>query len=177
MEQLKTILGEQIKDLPKDLQNHISSKVWLDSLNTICSPHHLNEDQLYTVQLETLLTLAMLADRSTLKQRLLEEGTISETTATQLTQEIEQKILAPMEDVFQSFEKAMNEEPKPEKEPAPTQTPPQTTSTPAIPTPVTPSKPPTPNFLNDKLTKIVSSPTPLERPAYKGPDPYREIPQ
>lgn len=201
MDDTQTIIKEQFKKLPKDIQDAILAVDLRDKLKMVSDKHKLLVDKAGVLENETMLVMLGLENHSAYPESIKKELGITSEQAQEITKDINEQIFLPIRESLKNIEKNNIEEA--EKEEVETSREGSTVTAPDTPIPpiATPEKkePPHPNLsdessggqvhssniFEDKLTKQVRTPKehvrldestnkPQEKKKPYSVDPYRE---
>lgn len=94
MDETQEIIKEQLKKLPKDLRDAISSVDLRDKIRKISEKHHLHIDQAGNLEDETVLVMIGLEPTADYKENLKRELNISRDRAQAITADMDKEIFA-----------------------------------------------------------------------------------
>lgn len=94
MDETQEIIKEQLKKLPKDLKDAISSVDLRDKIRKISEKHHLHIDQAGNLENETAFVMIGLEPTADYKENLKRELNISRDRAQAITADIDKEIFA-----------------------------------------------------------------------------------
>ena len=161
MDDTQTIIKEQFKKLPKDIQDAILAVDLRDKLKMVSDKHKLLVDKAGVLENETMLVMLGLENHSAYPESIKKELGITSEQAQEITKDINEQIFLPIRESLKNIEKNNVEEA--EKEEAETSregstvTPPDT-SIPFVATPEKKEPVHSSNIFEDKLKKQVRTP-------------------
>lgn len=99
-EKLKQIIKEEVAKLPKELQDVISSFDWVSTTEEIGKKYLLTESEINDIQVETLLVLVGIENSDSYAFNIENNVETSKEEAEKITEEINQKIFIPINDIL-----------------------------------------------------------------------------
>ncbi|MDD5720944.1 MAG: hypothetical protein PHT16_00645 [Candidatus Pacebacteria bacterium] len=99
-EKSKKLIQEEMLNLPKEAQDAINASNWEKQSEEIGKKYLLNEDEIYTFQLETACFLLGLIDEDQYQKNIEDGIGTSKAEAEKISEEVIQKILIPINDLF-----------------------------------------------------------------------------
>jgi len=99
-EKSKKLIQEEILNLPKEVQDAINVSNWEKLSEEIGKKYLINEDEVYTFQLETACFLLGLVDEDQYQKNIEDDIGTSKAEAEKITDEVFQKIFNPINNIF-----------------------------------------------------------------------------
>jgi hypothetical protein len=87
-----SIILKQVSSLPKSVQDFIYSYVWEDRVSEISKKYSLNQEQNESLSNIVLLALTMVIEPSTIKEVIVEDLSVSDLLAEQISSDLESRV-------------------------------------------------------------------------------------